>query len=217
MILRAGLGPMTLISVEETGVSEDMDPRPAPEWAAPAEGEGDWGPEAVEVSAPRFDPNNHRYTVSLSGRDPMIVMRGETPEEIAEALRDLERSPVYALLASAKQAMSSYGPAPTAPAPMAPPMPAQPQGWGAPAPAMAPAPGMAPPAPGGGAQRAGTAAAPPGWYRIEVPWGAKDAFKEYREQNKVAFSGKIKWKEKGTYFVSPDVVQYFQAYGPVAA
>lgn len=209
---------MTLISVEETPVTDqDLgNYDDAPDGRENQDAVAEAWDNAHPANQPKPNPHNHRYTVSLSGRDPMVVVRGETALEIAQGLQELEQSPVFALLASAKQAMGSYGPAPAAPMPAPMPQaPAMPQpapgGWAAPA-----AP-MAPPAPQGGASRSGTPTPPPGWYKIDVPYASRNQFKEYRQQNGASFAGKIKWHDKGIYFIDPSVVPYFQAYGPVPA
>lgn len=75
----------------------------------------------------------------------------------------------------------------------------------------------------GGGQQGGDSRGPkprPDWptvYRITVPYGAKDAFKAFREQNAQVLRGKVAWAGKGDYWVHGDVAQGFAQYNPVAA
>ena len=54
-------------------------------------------------------------------------------------------------------------------------------------------------------------------FRIEVPFQQKEAFKQYREQYKDAFRGKVAWAGGGGYWVHGEIVQSFAPYNPVAA
>jgi len=209
---------MTLIEIiKEHHVTDTEGYTPEPEAEHWVEPDG--------VSAePKHNPHNHRFTITVGG--PSIVVRAESGAELIEALRDLETSGAYQAIAYAVQQAAAYKPQPTAPTP--PPQIAAPAAYGAPAPAPnQPYPGQpawqqagppapqAPAAPQGG--RAGTPVAPPGWYRINVPFPAKEQFGAYRKENGQAFAGKIKWSSGGIYFIAPDVAQYFQQYGPTPA
>lgn len=226
LILREALGPMTLIEIiEEKNLTDTEGYEPEQDATdGAAEGHATW------AFPPKSNRQNHKFTITVGSA--AIVVRADSGAELIEALQDLSQSGAYAAIAMAIQEAKSYGPQPAGPAPApasapqaAPvnynpvtpppnqPYPGQPAWQQAGAPAQyAPA---APAAPQGGRQ--GTDAPPPGWYRINVPFASKDAFKAYREQNKQAFSGKIKWQSGGNYFVAPDVVQYFAQYGAVPA
>lgn len=77
-----------------------------------------WGDEeqgsAPEVQYPEYpqDPHNHRFTISLDGRGPMIVARGNTAKEINEAfqeLTDAETGPILAAFWSQLKAGMTVG------------------------------------------------------------------------------------------------------------
>ncbi|MFF9268590.1 hypothetical protein [Streptomyces rochei] len=203
---------------------------------------------AASAAYPSFpdNPHNHRYTVSFDGRGPMVVVRGNTAQEIADGFTELMNEAVgatmgnaWAALKAAAAVASGLGAtpvpngAPAAPqAPQAPGMPTPPPFGpnvsvpGAPGYQAPQAPGFpAPPAPGGfgGGQQQGNRGPKPrpaDWpqvYKIDVPFQSKDAFKAYREQYKEAFKGKLAWAGGGAYWVHGEVAQYLAQYNPVPA
>jgi hypothetical protein len=142
------------------------------------------------------NPHNHRFTVSMNGQGPMVVVRGNTAEEIRAGFDELEGSGFGAYIAAfwagvqaAKNMAQGLGAAPAQGAPQAPvqgfqaPPAQQFQGPNTPPPfgpnvSVPQAPGFqpqggfqAPPAQqwGGGGQQQGERKeypAPQGWYRL---------------------------------------------------
>ena len=143
------------------------------EWGdAAAEAVARYTPEPA-APAPTYpehpdNPHNHRYTISISDKAPMIVVRGNTAAEITAAFNELEAYGVYANIGAAHASLRAQGAlgnglgpvtpvSPQAPPPGLPQAPPAPQ---APAPQGPPfgpnvsvpqAPGyQGPPAPAGG-------------------------------------------------------------------
>lgn len=196
-----------------------------------------WG--QGQTSGPSYpeqpsNPHNHRYTISVDGRGPMVVIRGNTAAEVNEAAQELVQAGAGAALAAMWAAFTNApAPAPQqAPqGPMAPfqaqaqqqfnQQPAQqfPQQGG-----QAPAAWQNVGAPqqqggfGGGGQQGPKPR--PNWpqvYKITVPYQQKDQFKAFREQNQQMFKGKLQWISRGDYYVHGDVVQQFAHLNPVPA
>ncbi|MFC8490689.1 hypothetical protein ACFUJU_07765 [Streptomyces sp. NPDC057235] len=191
------------------------------------------------------NPHNHRFTISMNGQGPMVVVRGNTAEEIIAASEELREQGVGAVLGSfwtdftaAVKVASGLGGATPVPAPAGPPAPPQgaptpppfgpnvsvPQAAGYAGPPQAPMTPQAPQyggQPQGGAQNSrGPKPRPAEWptcFRIEIPYQQKDAFKAYREQYKEAFKGKVFWAGGGGYWVHGDIVQSFAPYNPTPA
>lgn len=218
---------MTLISMEEHPVTDVPEPQ-VEEWPLPDEPTGPIGPPPLPTPpgvrvAPAGDATERRVSLNFKVMDCMVTVRGDDASEVHAVLRELDQYGVYAALAQARQSFTSYLPAPALPAQGAPTPP--PSGGGAPAPAPSgwgqpsgppPVTGRAAPAAPGG--RGGNATPPgPGWYKINVPFAEKDRFSAYRNENQQFFRGKVRWHEKGDYFVAPEVVEYFSQYGPVPA
>lgn len=214
----------------------------------PEQGETDWSDVeqgADGASYPSFpeNPHNHLYTVSMDGRGPMIVVRGNTPAELNERYQALMDAGTTTIAASVYSHMKAemgvaqgLGPVSPAPAPAGPPMP--PQGAvpppfgpnvsvpGAPGyqgpPGMpqygAPTPPPPPPAQGGGNGRAEPKPRPawPQVYRISIARG-DTSFKEYRAANQQYFKGKVNWAGGGDYWIHGDVVQGVAQWNPVPA
>lgn len=177
----AGLGSFQVITIEENPMTDQ-----APEQ------DYDGEPEQSEgVSFPELpdNPHNHRFTISVDGRGPMIVVRGNTARETREAFEELVNGGVAAAAQAAYQAFKN-APAPQAmpqggpfgqptPPPFGPnvSVPQAPGYQGPPAP-QAPAWGGQPQAPaqqwgGGGQQAQGERKqypAPQGWYKLNVPF-----------------------------------------------
>ncbi|MFJ2650839.1 hypothetical protein ACIO1C_29490 [Streptomyces sp. NPDC087420] len=174
---------MTTEAVTETVATEDF--------------EAESGPSFPEFP---LNPNNHLYTISMDGRGPMIVVRGNTPQEINEryqALMDAGTTSVAAAVFSHMKAemavAQGLGPVSAVPAPQGPPAPAlPPQGQfpaaqqqfnQQPAQQFPGAPGTAPAAwqnagaPAGGAAVQDNTAEyrQAGWYKLTVGFGGPKA------------------------------------------
>lgn len=200
------------------------------------------GPAAAYPEFPG-NPHNHRYTISMNGQGPMVVVRGNTAEEVNAAWQELEEKATGAIMGNAwaaiKAAAAIANGLGATPVPAG--APAAPQAPGAPTPppfgpnvSVPQAPGFqgnpgfpAPPAPpqggfNGGQQQGnrGPKPRPMDWpqvYKIDVPFNMKDAFKAYREQYKDHFKGKLAWAGGGAYWVHGDVAQALAQYNPVPA
>jgi hypothetical protein len=57
----------------------------------------------------------------------------------------------------------------------------------------------------------------PSVFKINVPFAAKDQFKDFRNQNAQALRGKVAWAGGGDYWIHGDVVGGFQQYNPQPA
>lgn len=203
--------------------------------------------QSADTAYPEYpaNPHNHRYTISMNGQGPMVVIRGNTAEEINAAAEELREQGVGAALGSFWQefkaaAMVANGLGGATPVPAGPPAAPQgaptpppfgpnvsvPQAPGYAGPPQAPMPPQAPAPQWGGQQQGGGQGSrgpkprPAEWpvcFRIEVPFPMKDQFKQYREQYKDAFKGKVMWAGGGGYWVHGDVVQSFAQYNPTPA
>jgi hypothetical protein len=213
-----------------------------PEQTTDDQGEG-WG-EDSPATYPEFpgNPHNHRFTISMNGQGPMVVVRGNTAEEIKAGFQELEDSAAGAAIGSAWAAIKAAaaignGLGPTTPVPGA---PATPQAPGMPTPppfgpnvSVPGAPGFqgnpgfpAPPAPpaqqGGYGQQGGGRAEPkprPPWpqvYKISLARG-DTSFKDYRSANQQYFKGKVQWAGGGDYWIHGDVAQSVAQWNPVPA
>lgn len=224
---------MTLIEIiEENHVSDEpMEPEMEEGWDAPAGASVTPLPGAIPppVVKPAGTPSGvvyteHRISISWKVDDAIVAVRGDDASEVIQVMQELDQFGAYAALGHAKQAVMGYMPKPvvTPPQPVTPPgggwqagpgqSPGQPPFGAGPGPQGAPQYQQQPQAAQG---RSAAKPCPPGWFKIEVPFGAKDQFKEYRNQNQQAFRGKVAWGGGGTYWIAPDVVAYFQQYGPV--
>jgi hypothetical protein len=105
------------------------------------EDEQDWSPEGVTYPEYPANPHNHRLTVSFDGRGPMIVVRGNTAEEINAGFQELEEAATgaamgncWASIKAAAAVASGLGatpvPASAPAAPQAPGMPGTPPPFG---------------------------------------------------------------------------------------
>lgn len=220
----------------------------APDMPAPSEDWDSEGHNEESVTYPEFpgNPHNHRFTISMNGQGPMVVVRGNTAEEIKASFEELDEAGVGVVLGQVWNSIKSgaaLGQGGAQQVSSGPPAPAQ----APPAPGRGPAynPQLPPPQAGGQApaawQNAGAPPAPPAqqwggnggqgnargpkprpdnWgtvYKIDVPYQQKDAFRAYREQYKDAFKGKVAWAGGGGYWIHGDVVQSFANYSPVPA
>lgn len=211
-----------------------------PEQLADAEQETGWGEDSA-VAYPEFpgNPHNHRFTISIDGRGPMLVVRGNTVAEVSAAFEELEDAGAGAAIGRAWAAVKAgaalgngLGATPVAGAPGAPQMPTPPPfgpNVSAPgAPGFQGNPGFPPPpapaAPQGGyGQQAGGRAQPkqrpmdwPQVYKISIARG-DTSFKQYREQNQQFFKGKVQWAGGGDYWIHGEVAQAVAQWNPVPA
>jgi hypothetical protein len=214
---------------------------------APAEDEQEWsGPGEVYPSYPD-NPHNHRFTISMNGQGPMLVVRANTADEVRTAFEELESGEAGAAIGRAWAAIKAGAalgnglgatPVPQG-APAAPPqgmpqvptpppfgpnvsVPGAPGYQGPPAPGMPMPPAPAPGGFGGGQQQGnrGPKPRPADWpqvYKIDVPFQMKDQFKAFREQYKDQLRGKVAWAGGGNYWIHGDVAQSFANYNPVPA
>jgi hypothetical protein len=155
------------------------------------EAEG-WGEDA-SATYPEYpgNPHNHRFTVSMNGQGPMVVVRGNTAEEVNAGFQELEVAATGAVMGNAWAAIKAAAmlangvgpvtpvPAPQgAPAPM--PLPQAPQAQypvGPPALPQGPAPAQW--------QNAG---APQGGYGGGQGGGARDNTPEFRQNGWLALT-----------------------------
>lgn len=196
--------------------------------AAPGAEDMDWSDvegEADNVSYPERpdNPHNHRFTISLDGRGPMIVARGNTAAEINAAFQELMNAGTPALL-STVYAQIKGG---SAPAPQAPQMPPQ-GGFQAPPQQQFPQPAQQFPGHAGTApaawQNAGAAPnLPQGWYRLDVPFKQKPQFDAIVTQYSLRKGdpdrgGQVSFqKVTKSWYCSPEVAGAFPMFNPVPA
>lgn len=201
-------------------------------------------PETDGTTYPEFpkNPANHRFTVSLDGRGPMVVVRGNTAEEIKAGYDELEESGFGAYAAAfwagvqaAKNMAQGLGATPIPPAQQAPAQGFQqaPQGQfqqqGPPFGPNVSVPG----APGFMGQQGGFAPQqnfapqgpqlPPGWYKLNVPFPQKGAFDGIVAQYNIqkgdpTRGGQVSFqKANKSWYCSPEVAQAFAQFSPTPA
>lgn len=205
------------------------------------EAEG-WPEEGVTYPEMPANPHNHVYTISMDGRGPMIVVRGNTPQEVNERFQALQDAGTTTLAASVYSHMkaemnvaqglgpvSPVGPPQGAPAPVQAvqpvPLPQAPQ-------AQYPAgPPATPTNPGPAAWQNAGAPAPQNqeyrnaqWYRLDVPFPKKGQFDgicaQYQlRKGRPSEGGQFSFNSKGekAWYVSPEVAGAFPMFSPVPA
>lgn len=210
------------------------------------EAEG-WGEDsAVTYPEAPANPHNHRFTVSMDGRGPMVVVRGNTAEEVNAGWQELEDKATGAIMGSAWAALKAAAaianglgatpipagaPAlPQAPGvPTPPPMPGAPQAQypaGPPAPPQGQAPAAwqnaGAPAAQAGPQNAEYKNA--GWYRLDVPFPKKGQFDgivaQYgMQKGRPSEGGSYSFNSKGekAWYVSPQFAGAFPMFSPMPA
>lgn len=183
------------------------------------------------------NPHNHRYTISVSGNAPMIVVRGNTASEVKEAFDELESEGLGAVIGAfqagvkaaynmAQQLGATVAPAGPQGAPQA-PFPAPPaQQFPQAAQQFPGQPGQAP-APwqnaGAPAFQPSGPSLPPGWYKLNVPFPQKGAFDGIVAQYGIrkgnpGGGGQVSFqKEAKSWYCSPEVVGAFSQFSPMAA
>lgn len=179
-------------------------------------------PQALDAE-PGQHLANHKFTISFTPKGaPMVVVRGESAEEVNEGLNELEELGVYANIAAAQSTMLALGPIggmlgtvsamdPTPPS-VPPQAPAQafPQAapaWGPPQPSPGPAPFGAAPQWG---QQPVAGAAPAGFsHRIAISFNEKDNWKSFKEAVlRPLGAGASKWDPASkTWLLSPAAYQ----------
>jgi hypothetical protein len=192
------------------------------------------------------NPHNHRFTISFDGRGPMVVVRGNTAEDVIAAYQELENHAVGAAMGNAWAALKAsaaiangLGATPVPQGPAAPANFANPQGSMTP-PALPQAPQAqypaGPPAlPQGQApaawQNAGAPQQQPsqeyrqaGWYRLMVPFPKKGEFDgicaqyQLRKGRPTEPGGQYSFqKADKSWYVAPDVVGCFPMFNPMPA
>jgi hypothetical protein len=203
------------------------------------EQETGWGEDAA-VSYPEHpsNPHNHRFTISFDGRGPMVVVRGNTAQEIIAGFQELEEAAAgaamgnsWASIKAAAAVASGLGATPVPPG-----APAAPQAPGMPTPppfgpnvSIPGAPGFQgnpgfpqPPAPPAAPQT------PPeygqaGWYRLNVPFKQKGTFDGITAQYQMrkgrpSEGGQFSFnKADKSWYVDPQYAGCFPQFSPVPA
>lgn len=201
------------------------------------EAEG-WDGAADGASYPEHpaNPHNHRYTISIDGRGPMIVVRGNTAAEVKEACEEIEDHAVGAAMGRAYAAFKAgaalgnglgatpvqgppqppqagYAPGPVTPPPFGPNV-SVPQAPGYQAPPPPPVPAV---------QNNAAEYAQAGWYRINVPFKAKSAFDgvvaQYQmRKGRPSEGGQLSFnKADKSWYIDPQYAGAFAQWNPVPA
>lgn len=213
-----------------------------------AENEQDWNEDAPAVPAATYpewpkDPHNHRFTISFDGRGPMVVVRGNTAQEIADGFEELMNEAVGAMMGNAWSALKAAAavasglggatpvPAGAPSAPQAPGVPTPPPfgpnvsvpqapGYQGPAaPGMPVPPPPAPPA----APQTSPEYAQAGWYRLNVPFKQKGVFDGIAAQYQMrkgrpSEGGQFSFnKADKSWYVDPQYAGAFQQFSPMPA
>ncbi|MFF6988336.1 hypothetical protein [Streptomyces sp. NPDC010273] len=188
------------------------------------EAEG-WNDSADGESFPEYpaNPHNHRFTLSMNGQGPMIVVRANTGEEAKEAFEELEDAGTGAAIGRAWAAIragaalgNGLGATPVPVVQDAPGVPVPP-----PVAAGVPAPPPLPPAPA--VQNRGTEYAGAGWYRLNVPFKSKAAFDgivaQYQmRKGRPSEGGNLSFnKDDKSWYVSPEYAGAFNQFSPMPA
>lgn len=206
-----------------------------------------WGEDSA-VSYPEMpsNPHNHIYTVSMDGRGPMIVVRGNTPQEVSERYQALMDGGVTTIAASVYSHMKAEMAVASGVGPVS-PVPGPPAAPGAPVPppfgpnvSVPQAPGFqgnpgfpAPPTPPAQGQWGGQQQGPRdntpefqqnGWYALTVPFPVgKKQFDgicaQYQlKKGRPAEGGSFSFNGTNkTWYVAPAVAGVFPMFNPVPA
>lgn len=192
------------------------------------------------VTYPDFpaNPHNHRFTVSMNGQGPMLVVRANTADEVKTAFEELESGEAGAAIGRAWAAIKAgaalgNGLGAT-PIPQG--APAAPQASGIPTPppfgpnvSVPAAPGFqgnggfpAPPAPPA-VQNNAPEFQQNGWYRLNVPFPKKGAFdaivQQYQmKKGRPTEGGLVSFnKADKSWYVAPSHAGAFGDFSPVPA
>jgi hypothetical protein len=211
-----------------------------PETVAPDAETESWGDDST-VTYPEApdNPHNHRFTISFDGRGPMVVVRGNTAEDVIAAYQELENHAVGAAMGNAWAALKASAaianglgatPVPAG----APALPQAPQGVPTPppfgpnvsvpaAPGYQGAPAMpAPPAPPA-VQNNAPEFQQNGWYRLNVPFPKKGAFDavvaQYQmKKGRPTEGGLVSFnKADKSWYVAPSHAGAFGEFSPMPA
>lgn len=188
------------------------------------EAEG-WDDSADGESYPEYpaNPHNHRYTISMNGQGPMLVVRANTAAEAKEAFEELEDAGTGAAMGRAWAAVragaalgNGLGATPAPAAPAAPGVPVPP-----PVAAGVPAPPPPPAAPA--VSNRGAEYAQAGWYRLNVPYPKKAEFDGITAQygmrkGRPSEGGQYSFhKDTKSWYVDPQYAGAFPQFSPVPA
>jgi hypothetical protein len=192
------------------------------------------------VTFPEFpaNPHNHRYTLSINGQGPMLVVRANTAAEIIAASEELEDGAVGAAVGRAWAAFKAGAalgnglgatpvPAGAPAAPQAPGMPTPPPfgpNVSVPgAPGYQGGPAVPPPPPAPAVQNRGSEYAQAGWYRLNVPFPKKGEFDGITQQygmrkGRPSEGGQFSFhKDTKAWYVDPQYAGAFPQFSPVPA
>ena len=173
------------------------------------------------VNTPVAQPyrENHPFTLSLTadGKAPMLVVRAESAVELSNLLTQVEMSGLWANVGNHINTMRAHGTvgAGLGPVTVVPQAPMPPASGPGPMPSYPAAP--APAAGGWGGAPAAPAGAPQGWFVVDIPFASKAAGDAVKNQLKASgmYQGNVKWDGTAKkWYVSPNVVAYFQQFGP---
>lgn len=195
-----------------------------------------WDDAADGASYPEFpaNPHNHRFTISIDSRGPMLVIRANTGAEIQTAAEELEDGATGAALGrawAAFKAGAALGNGLGATAAPAAPMPPQGMPQAATPPPFGPnvsvpqAPGyqVPPPPPAPAVQNNSAEYQQNGWYRLNVPFKQKPVFDgivaQYQlRKGRPTEGGQLSFnKADKSWYVSPDVAGAFGQFSPMPA
>jgi hypothetical protein len=201
----------------------------------------DWSDveQNADASYPEWpaNPHNHRFTISIDGRGPMLVVRANTADEVKTAFEELESGEAGAAIGRAWAAIkagaalgSGLGATPVpqgAPAaPQAPGMPTPPPfgpNVSVPqAPGFQGNQGFAPP-PAPPVQNRGSEYSQAGWYRLNVPFPKKGEFDGITQQygmrkGRPSEGGQFSFhKDTKAWYVDPQYAGAFPQFSPVPA
>jgi hypothetical protein len=212
-----------------------------PEQTTETEDWGDVEQSADSATYPEFpaNPHNHRYTISMNGQGPMLVIRANTGADIQAAAEELEDAAVGAAIGRAWAAFKAGAamgnglqatpvPAGAPAAPQAPGMPTPPPfgpNVSVPqAPGYAGAPGMPVPPPAPPAvQNNSPEFQQAGWYRLNVPFKQKGAFDgivaQYQmRKGRPSEGGQVSFnKADKSWYVDPQYAGAFGQFTPMPA
>lgn len=197
----------------------------APESVEPDNEAEGWNDSADGESYPEYpaNPHNHRFTVSMNGQGPMIVVRGNTSEEVKAAFEELEDAGTGAAVGRAWAAVragaalgNGLGATPVAAPPAAPGVPMPP-------PAAAGVPALPPPPAAVPVSNRAVEYQQAGWYRLNVPFKDKAAFDaivaQYQmRKGRPTEGGNLSFnKDNKSWYIAPEYAGAFPQFSPMPA
>ena len=186
-----------------------------------------WNDSADGESYPEYpaNPHNHRFTLSMNGQGPMIVVRANTAEEANAAFEELQEQATgvamgnaWAAVKAAAAIANGLGATAVPAAPTPPPF--------GPNVSVPQAPGYQPPPPPPPApvvQDRGAEYSQSGWYRLNVPFKSKAVFDglvaQYQlRKGRPSEGGQLSFhKDTKSWYVDPQYAGVFQQFSPVPA